>query len=122
MGELPKKNIKNEQLREIELWSSFFYPSLVMILSDNERNIRMRWPDKVALEKRQGRPDAIISQVNGQFSASLGFGECKLNKCSNASLCKDIIKLTQLAQRSININHIKSVLCFQIYGTYAMTT
>lgn len=123
MEELPKKKTKNEQIGEAELWSSFFRPLLVMILLDNERNIRLRWLDKTASEKGQGRPDAIISVVsNGEFGASVGFGECKASKCSNASLCKDVIKLTQISQRSININNIKPVFCFHIHGMYTMTT
>ncbi|CEI90751.1 hypothetical protein RMCBS344292_05064 [Rhizopus microsporus] len=118
MEELPRKTVENSQIGEAELWSSFFHPLLVKILSDNDRDIRLRWPDMVASEKGQGRPDAIISEVtSGEFGASLGFGEYKTShKCNTASLCKDIIKLTQLAQRSININSIKSVLCFQIHG------
>ncbi|ORE02716.1 hypothetical protein BCV72DRAFT_234310 [Rhizopus microsporus var. microsporus] len=77
-----------------------------------------------ASEKSQGRPDAIISEVtSGKAGASLRFGECKTSgKCSTASLCKDVIKLTQLTQRSININSIKSVFCFQIHGTYTIAT
>ncbi|CEG81522.1 hypothetical protein RMATCC62417_15716 [Rhizopus microsporus] len=97
MEELPKKAVKNNQIGEAELWGSFSHPLLAKILSDNERDIR--------------------SVTSGKFGASLGFGECKTSdKCSTASLCKDVIKLTQLAQRSININSIKSVFCFQIHG------
>jgi hypothetical protein len=84
----------------------------------------LRWPDKTALEQSQGRLDAIISQIIGNdLGISFGFGECKTSDdCTNAALCKDIIKLTQLSQRSININNIKSVLCFQIYGAYTIAT
>ncbi|KAG1048826.1 hypothetical protein G6F43_008808 [Rhizopus delemar] len=116
--ELPKTRVKNNQIGEIELWSSYFHPLLSRILSDNERSVILRWPDKAALEQSQGRPDAIISEVTGNgFGISFGFGECKTSDgCTNASLCKDIIKLAQLSQRSININSVKSVLCFQIYG------
>lgn len=124
MEELPKKRVKTSQIDEAELWSSFFLPVLTKVLSDNERNIRPSQPDKAAAERRHSRPDAIISEVNnGEFGVSLGFGECKTAiSCTNASLCKDVIKLTQLAQRSININNIKSVFCFQIHGTYTITT
>lgn len=116
--------MKNNQIGEIELWSSYFHPLLSRILSDNERSVMLRWPDKAALEQSQGRPDAIISEVTGNgFGISFGFGECKTSDgCTNASLCKDIIKLAQLSQRSININSVKSVLCFQIYGTYTIAT
>ncbi|EIE84799.1 hypothetical protein RO3G_09509 [Rhizopus delemar RA 99-880] len=122
--ELPKTRVKNNQIGEIELWSSYFHPLLSRILSDNERSVMLRWPDKAALEQSQGRPDAIISEVTGNgFGISFGFGECKTSDgCTNASLCKDIIKLAQLSQRSININSVKSVLCFQIYGTYTIAT
>ncbi|RCH85753.1 hypothetical protein CU097_009562, partial [Rhizopus azygosporus] len=72
------KTVENSQIGEAELWSSFFHPLLVKILSDNDRDIRLRWPDMVASEKGQGRPDAIISEVtSGEFGASLGFGEYK---------------------------------------------
>lgn len=104
MEELPKKKkkrtVKNNQIGEAALWSSFFHPLLIKILSDNDRDIRLRWPDKAASEKGQGRPDVIISKVtNGEFGASLGFGECKTShKYRTASLCKDVIKLTQLSQ------------------------
>ncbi|CEG82392.1 hypothetical protein RMATCC62417_16467 [Rhizopus microsporus] len=100
--ELPKTFVENNRIGETELWSSYFHPLLSRILS----------------EQSQDRPDAIISQVIGNdFGISFSFGECKTsNDCTNAALCKDIIKLAQLFQRSKNVNCIKSVLCFQIHG------
>ncbi|KAG1122913.1 hypothetical protein G6F42_011034 [Rhizopus arrhizus] len=67
--ELPKTSVKNNQIGETELWSSYFHPLF------------------------QGRPDAIISQVMGNdFGISFGFGECKTSDdCTNAALCFDIV-------------------------------
>lgn len=113
---LPKKEVDVAKLGEIELWSTYYTPLLITILSETQDNILLRWTNKAADDYTPKRPDEIISAMNNNKSACLGYGECKLGSVSRKALNMNVVKLAILTQRTININNKQNVFSFNIVG------
>ncbi|ORE02358.1 hypothetical protein BCV72DRAFT_53925 [Rhizopus microsporus var. microsporus] len=119
---LPRDPIADvTNISESELWSIYFDPLLSAIVSDNERNMLLRWLNKQA-EGNLLRPDASITLIDQlQFGAHLGFGEVKIVQptCDKAALCSDFLRLTHLTKECLDSHLLDASFSFQIYGKYA---
>ncbi|KAL4215126.1 hypothetical protein AB4K20DRAFT_1981199 [Rhizopus microsporus] len=97
-------------------------PLLTKILPVIQRDIRLRWLDKVAFEKSQGRPEAVISQLTN--GVMLTWITCLFYLFSaNRRLTNGDFGTSLLARFPANAAmlccqrvSIKSVICFQIHG------
>ncbi|RCH80627.1 hypothetical protein CU097_002755, partial [Rhizopus azygosporus] len=111
---LPAVKVKDTNIAESELWSTYYHPLFTYLFSDPANNVLLRWTNKAPDDYRKYRPDAIISQFQNNVEKTIGYGECKLFNANSSAMCKDLIKLTKFTQRSLNINGRNHVFSFQI--------
>ncbi|KAH8549468.1 hypothetical protein BGW37DRAFT_501298 [Umbelopsis sp. PMI_123] len=114
-----------EPVGEMELCVAYVDSILRPLISDPDRDVLLRWPNKQAPESRLRKssrakqPDAIVSHVKQlNYDCSLGHGEVKAEEYTNDKYCLsvDLIKLATFNKDAIDERHLNSCLAFQVVG------
>ncbi|ORZ02139.1 hypothetical protein BCR43DRAFT_481079 [Syncephalastrum racemosum] len=95
-----------------------FDPVLTAILADPDKDILLRWVNKVTPEGHtkasHSRPDAVISTFSQPcYDKTIGHGEAKVAEPTrNADgLCRDLLRLAMFGKGSNRLGHSYKVPC-----------
>lgn len=121
LTKLPRVEILNmDKLGEVELQTTYYDALLSELISDQDKNVALRWPNKSTDEEQTDiRPDAIVSTImQHDFGHPVGFGEVKPGNSSTTkhSVSLDVLRLGIASKRAIDKWKLNSCFGFMING------